>query len=298
MPSGARSSVVPTLRAPENLAGLQIDRDHLAPWRLVAQQAQRRHRDRARHRERRTLLPSEIVTGRRVEPIGHGGARKQLDDVDRARGVGIEDLVDGIERGAAPVHAAAGHRKHHRALRRWRRVEAFVARRCNLLAADPAIPERNHAEHIVGRNPLRHQRRHMGRKRLRRRELLALGAALRHRAFFHRPYRLAGVAIEHEHKTLLGRLDHDIAHALAGIDRAPASAALAGRNPRRRGARSETTRPARRSRREVLRPNWHGRCCRAACRPRNPGSARTSAKIPGRALRPPTSAPRHWRDRR
>jgi hypothetical protein len=41
---------------------------------------------------------------------------------------------------------------------------------------------------------------------------------LRHGAFLHRPYRLAGVAVEHENKSLLGRLDHDIARALAGID--------------------------------------------------------------------------------
>ncbi len=218
MPSGARSSVVPTLERQRILPAFRSTATISPHGGLLHGQAQRRQRDRTRHRERRPLLPSEIVTGRRVEPIGHGSARKQLDDVDRPRGVGIKDLVDGIERSAAPVHAAPGHRKHHGALRRWRRVEAFVARRCNLLAADPAIPERNHAEHVVGRNPLRHQRRHMGRKRLRRRQLLALGAALRHRAFFHRPYWLAGVAIEHEHKALLGRLDHHIALALAGID--------------------------------------------------------------------------------
>ena len=58
----------------------------------------------------------------------------------------------------------------------------------------------------------------MGRKWLRRRQHFALGAALRHAAFLHRPYRFAGVAVEHEHKTLLGRLDHHIARALAGVD--------------------------------------------------------------------------------
>ena len=148
------------------------------------------------------------------------------------------------------------------------------------------------------RNLLRHQRRHMGRKRLRRRQLLALRAALRHGALLDRPYRLAGVAVEHEHKTLLGRLDHDVAHALAGVD-----------------ARQ------RRLRRQVVIPdivmhglerpdqfaglgcaarprNWRARCCRAACRPRNPGSATSSAGTPARAPRPPTSAPRHWRGRR
>ena len=34
----------------------------------------------------------------------------------RIRGVGVEDLVDRIERRAAPVDAAAGHRKFQRAL--------------------------------------------------------------------------------------------------------------------------------------------------------------------------------------
>ncbi len=92
------------------------------------------------------------------------------------------------------------------------RAEATCARQAL------ALPERNQAEHIVGRNLLRQQRRHVGRKRLRRRELLAFGAALRHGAFLHRPYRLAGIAVEHEHKSLLGRLDHDVARALAGID--------------------------------------------------------------------------------
>ena len=126
--------------------------------------------------------------------------------------------MTGSKRGAAPVHAAAGHRKHHGALRRRRRVEALVARRGDLRAAGTALPERNQAEHVVGRNLLRQQRRHVGRKRLRRRELLAFGAALRHGAFLHRPYRLAGIAVEHEHKSLLGRLDHDVARARAGID--------------------------------------------------------------------------------
>ena len=70
-------------RAPENFAGLQIDRDHLAPWRLVAQQAQRRERHRARHRKRRALLRSEIMAGRRIETLGLA-PRHQFDDVHGA----------------------------------------------------------------------------------------------------------------------------------------------------------------------------------------------------------------------
>ena len=160
------------------------------------------------------------------------------------------------------------------------------------------IPEWNHTGRSSVEIRCGSDHRHMGRKRLRRRQLFALGATLRHGAFLHRPYRLAGVAVEHEHKALLGRLDHDIAHALAGID-------ARQRRLRRQIVipdvvvhgliRPDSTRP---SLRAVLRPNWRARCCRAACRPRNPGSATTSARIPGRALRPPTSVPRHWRDRR
>ena len=58
----------------------------------------------------------------------------------------------------------------------------------------------------------------MGRKRLRRRQLFAVGAALRHLALLDRPDRLAAVAVEHEDEALLGGLDHDVAHPLAGID--------------------------------------------------------------------------------
>ena len=65
---------------------------------------------------------------------------------------------------------------------------------------------------------LRHQRRHMGRKRLGRRQRLAFRAALRHGALLDRPHRLAGIAVEDEHEPLLGRLDHDVTHALAGFD--------------------------------------------------------------------------------
>ena len=76
---------------------------------------------------------------------------------------------------------------------------------------------------------------------------------------------------------------------------AQASAAPAGRSPRHRDARSGTTTPARPSLRAARPRNWRARRCRAACHPRNPGSAKTSARRPTHAPRPPTSAPRHWR---
>ena len=57
------------------------------------------------------------------------------------------------------------------------------------------------------------ERRGNGRKRLRRPRLLARHVALRHRALFDGPQRLAGDAIEHEQETLFGRLRD-------GVDRA------------------------------------------------------------------------------
>jgi len=48
--------------------------------------------------------------------------------------------------------------------------------------------------------------------------LLAVRGPLRNAALFDRPNRLAAIAVEHEHEPLLGRLDHHVAHALAGVD--------------------------------------------------------------------------------
>ncbi|GCC46581.1 hypothetical protein chiPu_0030824, partial [Chiloscyllium punctatum] len=170
-----------------------------------------------RHRERRALLLAEIMAGRRVEAL-RLLARDQRDDMRRVADIGEQDLVDRIERRAAPVHAAAGHRIDDRATRRRRRVEALIAGLREQLLASGASEARQQAADVIRSHALRQQRRHMGRKRLGRRQLLALGAVLRDRALLDRPHRLAGVAIEHEHKTLLGRLDHDIAHAVAGVD--------------------------------------------------------------------------------
>ena len=58
----------------------------------------------------------------------------------------------------------------------------------------------------------------MRREWLRRRELFAFGAALRHSALLDRPDRLPRVAVQHEHKALLGRLDHEVALTIASID--------------------------------------------------------------------------------
>ena len=58
----------------------------------------------------------------------------------------------------------------------------------------------------------------MGWKRLCGRQCLAFCTALRHRALLDRPNRFSGIAIEHEYKTLLSRLDHDIAGAVVRFD--------------------------------------------------------------------------------
>jgi len=85
----------------------------------------------------------------------------------------------------------------------------------------------------------------------------AFGAFLRHRTFFDRPDRLAGLAVEHEDKALLGRLDHDIALPLAGVD---------ARQRRLRRIRAD--RSGRRCRRgSGPSPGSRSRCRRSGCRP-------------------------------
>src|SRR5208282_6169385 len=58
----------------------------------------------------------------------------------------------------------------------------------------------------------------MGWKWLRRREPLAFGPALWHRALLDRPDRLTRALVEHEQEPLFGRLDDDVALPGAGID--------------------------------------------------------------------------------
>jgi hypothetical protein len=74
----------------------------------------------------------------------------------RAAGVGIEDLVDRIERRPAPIDAAAGEWKQQGALRRRRRVETVVAPVGELRFASRATEPRKQIEGVVDGNPLRH----------------------------------------------------------------------------------------------------------------------------------------------
>ena len=65
---------------------------------------------------------------------------------------------------------------------------------------------RREVDQVVDRQSLPVVRRRLGRERLRRRVPLARRVALRNRALFDRPDRLAGLAIEDIQKRLLGRL--------------------------------------------------------------------------------------------
>ena len=214
-----------------------------------------------------------------------------------ARCVGIDDLIGGIEGNAAPVHPAAGHRKDQRALGRGRRVEAFVARGGEPVAAGRTVPEGYQAEGVLCGDALRHDDGHMSGKRLRRRKLLAFRAALRHGPLLHRPDRLARLPCRARTGSPAWSAGSRRRAAAAGID--------AGK--RRLGRHvvvpdvvmHALERPDQRARLGPAAPprSWRARCCRAACRPRSPGSARRSAGTRAPPPRRPTSAPRHWRGR-
>jgi hypothetical protein len=132
-------------RAPEDFSCLQVDRDQGAPRRLVAGQAELRERHHAHHRKRRADLRSEIDARGRLESFRFR-ARDQLDEMHGVAGIGVKDLVHRIERRAAPVHAAAGHREDDRALRRGRRVEPVIAQARKLRFAGRAADDRRELE--------------------------------------------------------------------------------------------------------------------------------------------------------
>src|SRR6185437_11346641 len=106
-------------------------------------------------------------------------ARDQMDlhrqDVD----VGHENLALGVERAAAPIHAAEIAGKRDRAADAWRRVDALGAQLLHLLAARVPVLLRR-PPGVLGTETLRHEWRRRDRKRLSRRCPLSLGVALRH----------------------------------------------------------------------------------------------------------------------
>ena len=83
----------------------------------------------------------------------------------------------------------------------------FVARlRDALLHRLVLLRRRQPRVHVVHREGLPHERRRLGRERLRRPRLLAGHVALRHRPLFDRPQRLAGHAIEDIEEAGLARV--------------------------------------------------------------------------------------------
>ena len=111
-----------------------------------------------------------------------------------------------IERGAAPVRSADLTRPLKRSPQgRWRE-QRTEPKLLHLLLRD-RLDHRSQIVGIIERDTLIHERRRFGRKRLGRIRLLAGHIACRvHGPFDDRPDRLAGHAIEHVGKALLGHL--------------------------------------------------------------------------------------------
>ena len=109
--------------------------------------------------------------------------RYKRDDVYHARGVGIKNLMDRIESDATPVHPAAAEWEQDSALGRRGREKPVVPRMRYFVATGLSTNQTEYVvktKCVVGRNALGHERRHVGRKRLRRREALAVSSLLRH----------------------------------------------------------------------------------------------------------------------
>jgi hypothetical protein len=96
---------------------------------------------------------------------------------------------------------------HYRVDQRWRREDAFIARLRDTIAhrlvflgrAQPLID-------VIDGKCLTHERRRLGRKRLRRPRLLTRHITLRHGLFLDRPEWFSGDAIERVQKTGLPRV--------------------------------------------------------------------------------------------
>jgi hypothetical protein len=194
---------------PQDALRAQVERREHAPWRRVARQLPRREQQLALHAERRASLRGDLDAREFLAHLAEFGRRKQRDHVHQSAGVRVDDVACGIDRDPTPVDAAAGEREEDRSFLARRRVEAFVARGGNPLAAFAAIPERQ-SPGVVGRERRGREQRQIGRKRLRRRKRFARRAALRHRALLDRKDRRAGIAVQDEQHPLLGARDYDV----------------------------------------------------------------------------------------
>ncbi len=179
--------------------------------RLPARHAQPVHRHFQAHAVRRPAL------GRKPALVARAGiglfirfALVELDVLHDMRGIHDRGLAGGVEGHTAPLHAAGTVRIGHRALalRCGRRIHAAVVELIpqprTLAAADDVgeFPDRRFfrlVEQWCG----------LGGERLGGRIDLAGDRTVAggHRAFLDRPYVFAGLAIDHEQKTHLGRLD-------------------------------------------------------------------------------------------
>jgi hypothetical protein len=138
--------------------------------------------------------------------------------VNKTTCIRVQHLPPRVESDPAPVHATSGERKQQGALERWWGVQAFASRLRHEITTRPAIPRRE-PERLVRVDPLRHERGHVHRYRLRGRKDFASDAVLGYWAFLDGKHRLTGIAIEHEYEPHLRALNHHVALAVVEIQR-------------------------------------------------------------------------------
>src|SRR5262249_51561395 len=114
---------------------------------------------------------------------------------------------------AAPVRPADVAGKDDRALKAGRREDALVPETRDPRATRVAVALRE-SPRILGAEARRDQRARLDRERLRRRRLFSGHRALRDRALLDGEQRLAGLAVQDEEMSHLGR-DDDGGHGLA-----------------------------------------------------------------------------------
>ena len=141
----------------------------------------------------------------------------------------IDGAGRGLRRHAAEQHPAVARRNVHGVGVVDRREQAEVLRGTQSRGEPRGFIGREIRADVLHPERLTRMRRRIGRVRLRRPALLAGHVGFRHRPFFDRPDRLAGVAVEHVQPRRLGAGDHHVARA----------AVVADRGQLRRGARIE-----------------------------------------------------------
>ena len=136
-------------------------------------------------------------------------ARNKRHDMRHAVHVHHGDIALRVEGKPAPVRPAPVEGIEDRALKRRRREKPLAAIMLQTAVAGKLV-EGEHTPAPAFLELLRNERRRLHRKRLRRRQLLAGHVGLRHLALFHTENGLARIAVEHEEKAGLGRLNDHI----------------------------------------------------------------------------------------